>query len=212
MAAHALLDRYGIVTRGVVVNEGVVGGFSRMYRVLSALEDNGATRRGYFIEGLGAAQFAIPEAVDRLRSIARDLSTTSTNREGEGPPAFVLAACDPANPYGAALAWPESATDLDIGHRPGRKVGSLVVIRRGELVIYVERGAKSMLGFTSDESDLLLALKQLVRTEYDNSGIRTGLRNTTIQKFNGQSVLTGTPARLMELAGFVGTPSGMKLR
>lgn len=210
--AQVLLERYGIVTRGSVTNEGVVGGFSSMYRVLSALEDTGTTRRGYFVEGLGAAQFAIPEAVDRLRTVARDLSGSAIDISGAPAPTVVMAACDPANPFGGALPWPKSAGDLDIGHRPGRKVGAVVVIRGGELMLYVERGGKSILGFSADESELVSALTHLATSGTGVSGLSTGLRHATIQRFNGNSVLTGETTIMFERAGFVATPSGMKLR
>ena len=113
----ALLDRYGVVTRGSVLTENSEGGFGAAYRALSSLEESGQCRRGYFVDGLGAAQFALTGAVDRLRA---------QQREPEQPQALVLAACDPANPYGAALPWPERE-----GHRPGRKAGALVVLVDG---------------------------------------------------------------------------------
>ena len=137
----AQLDRYGVVTRGSVLTENAEGGFGAAYRALSALEESGQCRRGYFVEGLGAAQFALTGAVDRLRA---------QQREPEQPQAVVLAACDPANPYGAALPWPERE-----GHRPGRKAGALVVLVDGALVFYVERGGKTLLSFTEDPSGWL---------------------------------------------------------
>src|SRR5439155_3485550 len=122
--ADALLERHGVVTRGAVAAEGVPGGFAAVYKVLGALEERGAARRGYFVEGLGAAQFALPGAVDRLRALAE---------RPDDADALVLAATDPANPYGAALPWPERASesgeaDAAAGHRPGRKAGALVVL------------------------------------------------------------------------------------
>ena len=119
-----------------MLTENSEGGFGAAYRALSALEESGQCRRGYFVEGLGAAQFALTGAVDRLRSYSR---------EPEDPVALVLAACDPANPYGAALPWPERE-----GHRPGRKPGALVVMVGGALIFYVERGGKTLLSFTED--------------------------------------------------------------
>src|SRR5450432_3158027 len=115
--AETLLDRYGVLTRGAVQAESVAGGFAAVYRVLKAFEDAGRCRRGYFVEGLGAAQFALPGAVDRLR--------TRAGPDAETPRAIVLAATDPANPYGAALPWPTRAVRQgDVvpereGHRPG---------------------------------------------------------------------------------------------
>ncbi len=130
-AADVLLDRYGIVTRGSVVSERINGGFAGVYPVLKAAEESGRARRGYFVEGLGAAQFALPGAVDRLRAEARPLDS----RAADGSAALVLAATDPANPYGAALPWPEAPrpTDGGRGHQPARKAGALVVLRRRSL-------------------------------------------------------------------------------
>lgn len=106
--AEVLLDRYGVLTRGSVMAESVPGGFAAVYRVMAAAEESGRVRRGYFVEGLGAAQFASSGAVDRLRAQARSIG--DTGRERDEAPAVVLAACDPANPYGAALTWPDRTT------------------------------------------------------------------------------------------------------
>ena len=146
--ARTLLDRHGVVTRGAVQAEGVEGGFSAVYRVLAAFEDSGQARRGYVVEGLGAAQFAMDGAVDRLRaaSTARDRA-----EPGSAPRALVLAAADPANAYGAALPWPESPDGA--GHKPGRKAGALVVLVDGELTLYMERGGKSLLAWPTDPDD-----------------------------------------------------------
>ena len=151
--AETLLDRYGVLTRGAVQAEGVPGGFAAVYRVLTAFEEAGRCRRGYFVDGLGAAQFALPGAVDRLR-------IKSTTADADLPRAVVLAATDPANPYGAACLalgpwrrWRQSRGtvtpdgDPREGHRPGRKAGALVVLVDGDLAIYVERGGKTLLSF-----------------------------------------------------------------
>jgi ATP-dependent Lhr-like helicase len=130
--AAQLLDRHGVVTRSVVAAEGYPGGFSALYPVLSHLEESGRLRRGYFVEGLGGAQFALPGAVDRLRSAAE-------------PPVVALAATDPANPYGAALPWPE-AGDL----RPSRQAGAYVVLAGGRLAAYLEKGGKRLARFEPD--------------------------------------------------------------
>ena len=148
--AETLLDRHGVLTRGAVQAEGVEGGFSAIYRVLSAFEEAGRARRGYVVEGLGAAQFSLPGAVDRIRS------GVGQERPGDAPTTVVLAAADPANPYGAALGWPdrpntEGATGG--GHRPGRKAGALVVLVDGALALYVERGGRSLLSWSDDEAD-----------------------------------------------------------
>ena len=134
--AEQLLDRHGVLTRGAVVAERIPGGFAGVYPVLKAMEDAGRCRRGYFVDGLGGAQFAVPGAVDRLRALTDPPSSPQTQ---------VLAATDPANPYGAALAWPErtapGSTTERPGHRPGRKAGAVVILVDGDLVLYVERAA-----------------------------------------------------------------------
>jgi ATP-dependent Lhr-like helicase len=194
--AEGLLERHGVVTRGAVTAEGVPGGFAAVYRVLAAFEDAGRTRRGYFVAGLGAAQFGAPGAVDRLRA--------QVDPEPEGA-AITLAATDPANPYGAALAWPAR----DGGHRPGRKAGALVVLHRGELVLYVERGGRSLLSFSEDPAVLADAAVDLA------TAVRVGaLGRITLQRADGEHVLTGAdPLRTaFESAGFVLTPQGLRLR
>jgi ATP-dependent Lhr-like helicase len=148
--AERLLDRHGVVIRGAVVSERTPGGFAAAYKVLSAFEETGRCRRGYFVDGLGAAQFGTAGAIDRLRTF----SETDPN---DKPVARCLAATDPANPYGAALAWPAS----DGGHRPGRKAGSLVVLVDGELTIYVERGGKTLLTWSEDAELLAPAAEAL---------------------------------------------------
>ena len=166
--AEVLLDRHGIVTRGAVMAERVPGGFAGVYAVLKAFEEAGRVRRGYFVEGLGAAQFAAAGAVDRMRALAAEkpreaepLWTTPVPGGWEGGQRFdarpqrqrrdearavVLAATDPANPYGAALPWPPQES----GHRPGRKAGALVVLVDGALVLYVERGGRTLLSLRRD--------------------------------------------------------------
>jgi ATP-dependent Lhr-like helicase len=190
----AQLDRYGVVTRGSVLTENSEGGFGAAYRALSALEESGQCRRGYFIEGLGAAQFALTGAVDRLRSYSR---------EPEDPVALVLAACDPANPYGAALPWPERE-----GHRPGRKPGALVVLVGGALIFYVERGGKTLLSFTEDPSKLNPAAAALA------SAVRDGLLGKlTVQRADGAHVFSSpVVSDALQTAGFRMTPQGLRLR
>jgi ATP-dependent helicase Lhr and Lhr-like helicase len=127
--AELLLERYGIVTREQVLAEGIPGGFSSLYDQLAALETVGVARRGYFIEGLGGAQFALPGAVERLRA----------QRDDDTAPPIVLAATDPAQPYGGVLKWPQRE-----GRSPARTAGAYVVLAGAEPVIYVERGGKGL--------------------------------------------------------------------
>jgi ATP-dependent helicase Lhr and Lhr-like helicase len=230
--AEVLLDRYGVVTRGSVVAEGVSGGFAGVYRVLAAAEESGRVRRGYFVEGLGAAQFATTGAVDRLRAGSRPLPNGPEplgDRSRESPPsAFVLAASDPANPYGAALGWPARVTDLSdssesgkaapepaptsrqgSGHRPGRKAGALVVLVDGLLTLYVERGGKTLLSWTDDAALLQSAADALALA------VREGaLGRLTVEKADGASVLRPDHplATALAAAGFHATPRGLRLR
>jgi ATP-dependent Lhr-like helicase len=146
--AHALgetmLERYGVVTRGAVMGENVLGGFALVYKTLSGFEEMGRCRRGYFVEGLGASQFATAGTIDRMRGYV-DQTERAERGDRSAPTAVTLAATDPANPYGAMLPWP--ALPEGTGHRPGRKAGGLVVLVDGYLVLYVERGGKSVLVF-----------------------------------------------------------------
>ena len=183
-----------MVTRGSVLTENAEGGFGAAYRALSALEDSGQCRRGYFIEGLGAAQFALTGAVDRLRT---------HQREPAEPGAVVLAACDPANPYGAALPWPERE-----GHRPGRKAGALVVLVGGELIFYVERGGKTLLSFSEDPTRLGsggICPCQIRTPGSARKADRRARRWSAHLRF-------GTVSEALQDAGFRMTPQGLRLR
>jgi ATP-dependent Lhr-like helicase len=292
--ARSLLDRYGILIRGTVAAERVPGGFAAIYPVLRAMEDAGQCRRGYFVEGLGAAQFALPGAVDRMRAMAAESDGTpdrpvglatagqlagvapaspglvngdNGGRRGPGPGEFpvpgpgefpapgpggfpapgpggfavsgpgggfpvsggagfpvpgsgapagdgpaiqpvVLAAADPANPFGAALPWPGRPDETPGGHRPGRKAGSLVVLAGGHLVLYVERGGKTLLSWTEDEQVLKEAATAL------SGAVAAGaLGRMVVQKADGASVHESTPlSAALQAAGFAATPRGLRLR
>jgi ATP-dependent Lhr-like helicase len=213
--AEALLERHGVLTRGAVMAEQVPGGFSAVYPILRAFEENGRARRGYFVETLGAAQFGTPGSVDRLRGFA------SPDRQLAG--AVVLAATDPANVYGAALPWPErplgdgEAVDIGegsgssrrpSGHRAGRKAGALVVLVDGELVLYVERGGKTLLSWTEDEHVLKEAAAAL-----SGAAAAGALGRMVVQKADGASVHEDTPlSAALQRAGFAATPRGLRLR
>ncbi|WP_436739260.1 ATP-dependent helicase [Streptomyces sp. BBFR102] len=208
--ARTLLDRHGVVTRGAVAAEGVEGGFSAVYRVLSAFEDSGQARRGYVVEGLGAAQFAMDGAVDRLRA-----SATAAERETGGQPrqALVLAAADPANAYGAALPWPEPPTGA--GHKPGRKAGAMVVLVDGELAMYMERGGKTLLAWPSTTADDPSAPDpRLEGAAHALAGSAAGgsLGTVTVARINGEPALTSPVGTYLENAGFHATPRGLRLR
>jgi ATP-dependent Lhr-like helicase len=197
-----MLDRYGVVTRGAVMSERSPGGFAAVYKVLSAFEDSGRCRRGYFVEGLGAAQFGTAGAIDRLRTF------TELGGDRDKPEAVTLAATDPANPFGSALPWPER--DTSGGHRPGRKAGALVVLVDGELTLYVERGGRTLLTWSDDATRLLPAALSL-----SEAGRRGALGRMTVEKADGEQILGGgsTPLReALDAAGFVSTPRGLRLR
>ncbi len=147
--AVALLERHGVLTREAVLAENVVGGFASVYPVLRAMEESGRARRGYFVDGLGAAQFALPGAVDRLRA-SRD------GGNDEGPAVHLLAAADPAQPYGAALAWPRRN---EVERLPlQRAAGAYVVSVDGVAVLYLERGGKSLLTLPAGDDPELATL------------------------------------------------------
>jgi len=193
--AEMLLERHGVVTRGAVVSEGIRGGFSLVYKVLSSFEETGRARRGYFVDGLGGAQFATGATVDRLRHFTRE------DDSNEEPVAITLAATDPANPFGAALAWPTAT-----GHRPGRKAGALVVIVDGFLTLYVERGGKTVLTFTDDEARLTAAASSLAST------VQMRIGKMRVELIDGEFSI-GTPlGKLLITAGFAATPQGLRLR
>ncbi|HEY8482949.1 MAG TPA: ATP-dependent helicase [Spirillospora sp.] len=215
--AEALLERYGIVVRGAVAAERTPGGFSAVYPVLRAFEESGRCRRGYFVEGLGAAQFALPGAVDRLRALRPAAPASGSGgaepwepRDGPREPddrAVVLAAADPANPYGAALPWPERDDEVASGHKPGRKAGALVVLTGGRLVLYVERGGRTLLTWDDDPSVLQPAVDALALA------VREGaLGRLTVERADGTAIADSPLAAALQSAGFHPTPRGLRLR
>ncbi len=192
--ANQLLERHGIVTRGTVVAERVPGGFAGIYPVLKAMEESGRCRRGYFVEGLGGAQFALAGAVDRMRAMSDADDEAATQ---------VLAATDPASPYGAALAWPEREGT----HRPGRKAGALVVLVAGRLALYVEKGGRSLLSYSDDPAVMQPAIDALVLTAREGM-----LGRLTVQKADGEAVEDTQFGRALLDAGFRLTSRGLRLR
>jgi ATP-dependent Lhr-like helicase len=204
--AELLLSRHGVLTRGAAMAEGVPGGFATLYKVLTAFEDSGRCQRGYFVESLGGAQFAVASTVDRLRSYLDGIDPE--RREYR---AVVLAAADPANSYGAALPWP-SRGDGDGAARPGRKAGALVVLVDGELVWFLERGGRSLLSFADEDADAnqaaAVALADLV-----GAGRVSGI---LIERVNSAPVLSPQVSvavvTALTDAGFARTPRGLRLR
>ncbi len=230
MRAHALaltlLERHGVVTKGAVAAERIPGGFAAVYPVLRAMEETGQCRRGYFVEGLGGAQFALPGAVDRMRALAGDAVAAAADpsagagflaapalpgqpaRSEDSRRAVVLAAADPAQPYGAALPWPTRPEETATSHRPGRKAGAVVVLFAGELVLYVERGGKTLLSWTEDPAALEPCAQVLATAVRDGA-----LGRITVEKADGGMVGMDSPlTRALESAGFRHTPRGLRLR
>ena len=177
--------------------EHVAGGFAAVYPVLKAFEETGRARRGYFVEGLGGAQFANPGAVDRMRGLVESPREHIT---------LVLAASDPANAYGAALPWPDRNADR-AGHRPGRKAGAVVVLVDGELAVYVERGGRTLLTY-SDESEVLRpAIDALALAVRDGA-----LGRLDVERADGEAVFDTPLAKALADAGFRPSPRGLRLR
>jgi ATP-dependent Lhr-like helicase len=195
--AEILLERYGIVTRETVLAEGIPGGFAALYGELANLETLGTARRGYFVEGLGGAQFALAAAIERLRTMRTD----------EPAGALVLAATDPANPFGATLSWPKRDDEEKQSRRPARVPGAYLVTLDAEPVLYVERGGKGLLPLREPDGEWLRpALEALAEAVKRGRVPRLG-----IERFDGEPVV-GTPTAelLMEL-GFRQGPRRLTL-
>jgi ATP-dependent Lhr-like helicase len=211
-SAHAtamqLVERHGVVTREAVLAEGVVGGFASVYGVLKVLEDRGQVRRGYFVSGLGAAQFALPGAVDRLRSIRRpdDPAFPAVPDDGgeRAPATVVLSATDPAQPYGGTLPWPESPG------RPARIGAALVVLRHGVPLVWHDRRSHHLVTFAGAGVDREWA-DALAALVHDGR-----MRSVEIRKINGPSVAEspdgGWVAEIAHAAGFTDGYRGLVLR
>jgi ATP-dependent helicase Lhr and Lhr-like helicase len=193
--SELLLERYGIVTRETVLAEGVPGGFAALYGELANLETLGTARRGYFVEGLGAAQFALSAAVERLRGLRSD--------EPAGP--LVLAATDPANPWGATLPWPRR--DDGAGRRPARVAGAYVISLDADPVLYVERGGKGLLALREPDEDWLRpALEALAEAVRRGRVPRLG-----IERFDGEPVVGSEVGALLVELGFRQGPRRLTL-
>ncbi|MFL6147227.1 MAG: ATP-dependent helicase [Pseudonocardiaceae bacterium] len=195
--AETFLERHGVLTRGALDTERVAGGFAGVYKVLRAMEESGRCRRGYVVEGLGAAQFAVPGAIDRLRAVGHPNEASAAT--------VVLAATDPAQPYGAALPWPSTVGDLR--HRPGRKAGALAVLVDGVPVLYVERGGRSLLSFTENTVALRTAVDALAGAVHQG-----WLGSLSVERADGEAALGSALAELLRDAGFRATPRGLRLR
>jgi ATP-dependent Lhr-like helicase len=209
--AMTLLDRHGVLTRGAVAAERITGGFAAVYPVLRAMEEAGQCRRGYFVEGLGGAQFALPGAVDRMRALAQPDRPRAADRSGQASNAeraVVLAAADPAQPYGAALPWPDRPGETASSHRPGRKAGALTVLVDGALVLYVERGGRTLLSWTDEPERLAASAAALAAAVRAGALGRLTVERADGERAGGDSALT----QALEAAGFRPTPRGLRLR
>ncbi|HEU0192223.1 MAG TPA: ATP-dependent helicase [Mycobacterium sp.] len=202
--AELLLHRHGVLTRGAVAAEVVPGGFATLYKVLTAFEDAGRCQRGYFVESLGGAQFAVASTVDRLRGYLDGVDPQRPEFH-----AVALAATDPANPYGAALPWPTREGTA----RPGRKAGALVILVDGELAWFIERGGRSMLTFT-DPSGPAEVHRAAAGGLADLVAARR-VDGILVERIDGDAVLqireSPVLAALID-AGFAHTPRGLRLR
>ncbi|MGI8429342.1 MAG: DEAD/DEAH box helicase [Solirubrobacteraceae bacterium] len=211
--AELLLERYGILTREQVLAEGLSGGFSAIYAELSQLEILGIARRGYFVEGLGGAQFALPGAVERLRA-----------QDGRDEHPLVLAAIDPAQPYGAALAWPSkrrgdgSAAVADTqtraaeqggarARRLARVAGAYVVLSSGEPIVYLERGGRGLQTLVDgDDPRLEPALAALVDHVH-----RGRLKRVALEQVDGEPALSSPLHPMLVALGFQEGPRRLTL-
>ncbi|MBO0767858.1 MAG: DEAD/DEAH box helicase, partial [Solirubrobacterales bacterium] len=188
--AELLLERYGVLTREQVLAEGVPGGFSALYPALGDLETLGVARRGYFVEGLGGAQFALAGAVERLR-------------EGGAAGCVVLSAADPAQPYGAVLPWPSRS---DSGRGPARVGGAYVVLSGGDPILYLERGGRGLLCLVDlGDPRVADALRALV------GHLRDARRRVALEKVNGEPALGSPLGSLLIEAGFEEGPRRLTL-
>jgi ATP-dependent Lhr-like helicase len=194
--AELLLERHGILTREGVLAEGVPGGFSALYSELTQLETLGVARRGYFVEGLGGAQFALPGAVERLRAQAQ---------RDERP--VVLAAVDPAQPYGAVLPWPSRAEDAAQTRRPARAAGAYVVLAGGDPILYLERGGRALQTLVGVEDPRLEpALSALV--EHVQRG---AIKRLALEKVDGEPALGSRLGPALVAHGFQAGPRRLTL-
>jgi ATP-dependent Lhr-like helicase len=200
--ARSLLERHGVLTREAVASEAIAGGFSAVYDVLKALEDRGQVRRGYFVAGLGATQFAVPGADDALRA-QRD--------RGGNADTVVLAATDPANAFGAALPWPE--VEAPAASRPQRAAGALVVLQDGRLLGFLARSEHDVLTFFRREpagarDEDAAALARTLASLVDRGSRLTLL----VERIDGEDASVSSFAPALEAVGFVRMSKGLLAR
>ncbi|RDB63849.1 ATP-dependent helicase [Gordonibacter sp. 28C] len=219
---ESILDRYGVLSRDVAVLAGVPGGLGALMPVLRSLEDAGDVLRGVFVKGLGPAQFAARETVDLLRAYAGDGEEGASGGRlpQRGPETVVLAADDPASLFGAGVPWPPLAVadasegDEERASRPSRRPGSLVVVRGGRLALYATAGLRSVLSFTQDDEslrDAVVALVAHMARTIRREGAEGARKKLVVEAFNGLPVLSTPFADVLQEAGLVRLPDGMRL-
>jgi ATP-dependent Lhr-like helicase len=198
--ALALLDRYGVVTREAIASEAIDGGFSAVYPILRALEETGRIRRGYFIDGLGAAQFALAGAIERLRSVREE------GRDAAERTVHLLAAADPANPYGAAIAWPRRGEN---DRRPlQRAAGAYVILVDGIAALYVDRGGGSLQTLpASDDAEVGAAAARALGALVADGRVR----ELVITKVDAQPISSAPFRDRLLAAGFTAGYRGLVL-
>jgi ATP-dependent Lhr-like helicase len=206
--AELLLERYGIVTREQVLAEGIKGGFAMLYDTFANLETLGVCRRGYFVEGMGGAQFALPGAVERLRSgrspIGRGSAGSSSEERSR---ALVVAAADPAQPYGAALSWPKREGQE---RRPSRVAGAYVVSIADEPALYVERGGRGLLTLTEGRDEDGAVLADALSALAD--AVRAGrVPKLALERIDGQPAIASSLAETLLELGFRPGPRRLTL-
>jgi ATP-dependent Lhr-like helicase len=203
--AQQLLTRHGVVTRETVAAEGVPGGFSAVYDVFKAMEESGRIRRGYFVGGLGGAQFALPAAVDLLRSF-RDLPETARH--------VIVAATDPANPYGAVIKWPGTVDGPSVKQGATRSVGARVILVDGLAAGYLRRGERELLLLEPEaEPQRSRILREVARALLELAAAREpGRQGLLITEINGSPAATHSTAHLFVREGFATTAMGLQAR
>lgn len=197
--ASQLLERYGVVTREIAASESPVGGFSGLYPIFKLMEETGRARRGYFVSGQGAAQFALPGAEDRLRQ---------RTDAGEESQMQILASTDPANPYGAAFRWPDKGGDVQ--SRPSRTPGTRVILHQGTLAGYLNKSGSHLLTFLPDEEpEHSVVASELARAL---AGFADRSAPVFLEKIDGRPGQTSAFAQILEDHGFAPSDQGMLLR
>jgi ATP-dependent helicase Lhr and Lhr-like helicase len=197
--AQQLLSRYGVITREVAAAEGIAGGFSAVYDILKALEDAGRVRRGYFVSGVAATQFALPAALELMRTL-KDAP--------DEPEVVTLAATDPGNPYGTMLKWPVTA-DTTAGRGPTRSVGAVVLLVNGSLAAYISRGARQLTVFVPDDEPQLSTVARAIARRLARFGAEGGI---LIDEVNGVPAREHALAPFLTEAGFVASAMGYQIR